>query len=130
MSQISELNRASAYVLIRAGIACTVMLVSSACVAPKESPAPPRRERSALRELGLRHKTASDLYQALRLEAGGGKRLTPGEVPDWAGLWVWNSGRGFLFDPDTPDGVVTTAKLTPDYQRKLDEELARISKGI
>ena len=55
---------------------------------------------------------------------------TPNEVPDWTGLWVWNSNRGFLFDPDTPQGVVTTAKLTPEYQRKLDEEIARINKGI
>ena len=64
------------------------------------------------------------------MNAGGGARLTTNEVPDWSGLWVWNSNRGFLFDPDTPEGVVTTAKLTPEYQRKLDEEIARIDKGI
>jgi hypothetical protein len=102
----------------------------SACASPKESPKPAHREREAMRALGLRHKTSWDLYQALRQEAGGGKRLTPNEVPDWTGLWVWNSNRGFLFDPDTPQGVVTTARLTPEYQRKLDEELARINEGI
>ena len=37
---------------------------------------------------------------------------------------------GSLFDPDTPEGVITTAKLTPEYQRKLEEEIARINKGI
>jgi hypothetical protein len=83
-----------------------------------------------MRALGLRHKTAWDLYQTLRQEAGGGQRLTSNQVPDWSGLWVWNSNRGFLFDPDTPQGVVTTARLTPEYQRKLDEEIARIDKGI
>jgi len=83
-----------------------------------------------MRELGLRHKTAWDLYQAFRQEASGGQRLTLNEAPDWTGLWVWNSTRGFLFDPDTPQGVMTTAKLTPEYQRKLDDELARIDKGI
>lgn len=130
MSLISGLNRASGLVGGLVGISCMVLLASSACVAPRESAAPPRRERGAMRELGLRHKTAWDLYQALRQEAGGGKRLTLSEVPDWAGLWVWNSNRGFLFDPDTPEGAVTTAKLTPEYQRKLDEELARINQGI
>jgi hypothetical protein len=100
------------------------------CASPKESPKPAQREREAMRALGLRHKTAWDLYQALRQEASGGKRLTPNEVPDWTGLWVWNSNRGFLFDPDTPQGVVTTARLTPEYQRKLDEEIARINEGI
>jgi len=83
-----------------------------------------------MRQLGLQHKNAWDLYQALRMNAGGGTRPTRNEVPDWSGLWVWNSSRGFLFDPDTPEGVVTTAKLTPEYQRKLDDEIARINKGI
>ena len=83
-----------------------------------------------MRQLGLQHKTSWDLYQALRMNAGGGERPIPNDVPDWSGLWVWNSSRGFLFDPDTPEGVVTTAKLTPEYQRKLDEEIARIEKGI
>jgi hypothetical protein len=101
MSLISGLNTASGLVSGLVGISCMVLLASSACVAPRESAAPPRRERGAMRELGLRHKTAWDLYQALRQEAGGGKRLTLSEVPDWAGLWVWNSNRGFLFDPDT-----------------------------
>jgi hypothetical protein len=83
-----------------------------------------------MRQLGLQHQTAWDLYQALLMKAGGGQRPAPGDVPDWAGLWVWNSNRGFLFDPDTPEGVITTAKLTPEYQRKLEEEIARINKGI
>jgi hypothetical protein len=130
MSQISELNRVVVATLRLAGVLCTAMLMCSACASPKESPKPAHREREAMRALGVRHKTSWDLYQALRQEAGGGKRLTPNEVPDWTGLWVWNSNRGFLFDPDTPQGVVTTARLTPEYQRKLDEELARINEGI
>jgi hypothetical protein len=83
-----------------------------------------------MRQLGLQHQTAWALYQALLMEAGGGQRPAPGAVPDWAGLWVWNSNRGFLFDPDTPEGAITTAKLTPEYQRKLEEEIARINNGI
>ena len=83
-----------------------------------------------MRQLGLQYKTSWDLYQALLKKAGGGQRPAPGDVPDWTGLWVWNSNRGFLFDPDTPEGVMTTAKLTPEYQRKLEEEIARINKGI
>ena len=130
MSQRSELNRAGVVFFELAAIVCTGLLTSIACSPPQESPRPVRRERAVMRELGLRHKTAWDLYQALRQEAGGGKRLTPTEAPDWSGLWVWNSNRGFLFDPDTPQDVVTTAKLTPEYQRKLDDELARINKGI
>jgi hypothetical protein len=110
-------------------VLCTLVLGCSGS-APSESPAPVRRERDAMRQLGLQHKSAWDLYQTLRTNAGGGKRPAPGEVPDWSGLWVWNSSRGFLFDPDTPEGVMTTAKLTPEYQRKLDEEIARIGQGI
>jgi hypothetical protein len=101
-----------------------------ACASPVESPNPSGRQREAMRQLGLRHKTAWELYETLRQDADGGTRLTPADVPDWTGLWVWNSNRGFLFDPDTPQGVVTTAKLTPEYQRRLDDEIARINKGI
>ena len=111
-------------------VLCTLILACSACSSPPETPKPVRRERDAMRQLGLQHKTAWDLYQSLRMNAGGGKRPASNEVPDWTGLWVWNSGRGFLFDPDTPEGVVTTAKLTPEYQRKLDDEIARINNGI
>src|SRR5262245_61241363 len=108
MSERSELNKVGVTVFRFVVVVCTGMLTSMACTASQESSGPERRERAAMRELGLRHKTAWDLYQALREGAAGGKRLAPNELPDWTGLWVWNSNRGFLFDPDTPPGVVTT----------------------
>ena len=107
-----------------------VLLASSACGPGAVVEQTPRRDKQGLRELGLQHKDAWELYQALRDEAKGGTPLTRNDGPDWTGLWVWNSDRGFLFDPDTPPGVMTTAKLTPEFERKLKEEIARIGKGI
>jgi hypothetical protein len=111
-------------------VVCLILLACASCSGPAESPKPERRERQAMRELGLRHATAWDLYQALDQEARGRTRPSASDMPDWTGLWVWNTKAGFKFDPDTPQGVVTTAKLTPEFQRKLDEEMARLAKGI
>jgi hypothetical protein len=80
--------------------------------------------------MGLRHATAWDLYQTLREQAGGGAPLTWADIPDWTGLWTWDTSGGFKFDPATPAGVATTAKLTPEFRRRLDEELARVARGI
>jgi len=109
---------------------CFVLLASSACAPSAVVEQAPRRDNQALRELGLQHKTAEEFYQALRAEANGGTSLTWNNLPDWTGLWVWNTRGGFKFDPDTPADVLTTAKLTPEYERRLKEEVARIAKGV
>ena len=71
--------------------------------------------RQQMTELGLSHKTAWDLYQELKQQAGGGNRLAWNSLPDWSG--VYTRGRGGLnYDPDQPRGALPPAKLTPEYQ--------------
>lgn len=102
--------------------------------APGLSDAPagslPQRTKEQNAELGRQHKTAWDLYQALKAEAKDGQRLTPATMPDWSGVYSRPADKGFTFDPDTPAGVLTTAKLTPEYQAKLEKRVADVKRGI
>ena len=82
-----------------------------------------------MRKLGLEQDTAAALYEALKRRAGGGQPLDWRNMPDWTGLWTWEIRAGFKFDPDTPPGVETTAKLTPEYQKKFQERLALLAEG-
>ena len=70
-------------------------------------------------ELGRQHKTAADLFQALRDEAKGGQRLASNGLPDWRGVYSRPATNGFTFDPDQPEGALPTAKLTPEFQTKM-----------
>jgi len=81
-------------------------------------------------ELGRQHKTASELYEALREEAKGGQRLAWNNLPDWSGVYSRLIEKGIAFDPDTPAGVLTTAKLTPEYQARLVKRVEDVKKGI
>ncbi|HZI78925.1 MAG TPA: hypothetical protein VFD69_05410 [Vicinamibacterales bacterium] len=90
----------------------------------------PQRTKEQNAALGLQHKTAWDLYQALKAEAKGGQRLTAAMMPDWSGVYSRPADKGFTFDPDTPQGVLTTAKLTPEYQAKLEKRVADVKRGI
>jgi hypothetical protein len=84
----------------------------------------PQRTKEENAALGRQHKTAGELYQALKTEAKGGQPLTAATVPDWSGVYSRPADKGFTFDPDTPAGVATTAKLTPEYQAKLEKRIA------
>src|SRR5690348_4331190 len=102
------------------------LLVPAACrqmPPPVEAPglpAPvgsiPQRTKEQNAALGREHKTAWELYQALKAEAKGGQTLTAAAMPDWSGVYSRPADKGFTCDPDTPAGVATTAKLTPEYQ--------------
>jgi hypothetical protein len=123
-----------------AAIVALPLLWPSACrsAPPLEAPgisnapagALPQRTKEQNAELGRQHKTAWDLYQALKAEAKGGQRLTPATMPDWSGVYSRPADKGFTFDPDTPAGAVTTAKLTPEYQAKLEKRVADVKRGI
>src|SRR5688572_32996126 len=90
----------------------------------------PQRSKEQNLALGRQHKTAWDLYQALKTKAKGGQRLTAAMMPDWSGVYSRPADKGFTFDPDTPQGVLTTAKLTPEYQAKLEKRVADVKRGI
>ena len=80
-------------------------------------------------DLGRQHKTAADLYDALKQQANGGRRLSSARLPDWSGVYTRARG-GITYDPDQPPGAPPTAKLTPEYQAKLMKRIEDADKGI
>lgn len=102
----------------------------SAASAPVPAGALAARTRAQLAELGRQHQTAQALYDALKAEAKGGQTLTWAAMPDWAGVYSRPAAKGFTFDPDLPAGVLTTAKLTPEFQARLEKRVAEVKRGI
>jgi len=90
----------------------------------------PPRTKADMIELGRQHKTAADLFQALKNDAKGGHRLEWAKMPDWSGVYTRRPVAGFAFDPDTPPGALPTAKLTPEYQAKMIKRIEDLKKGI
>jgi hypothetical protein len=119
-------------------VALLTPAVQTACrtaEAPTTAPATltavaPARSREQNIELGRQHKTAFDLYQALRQEAKGGRPLAWSALPDWSGVYSRPANAGFAFDPDQRPGELPTAKLTPEYQGKLLKRIEEVKQGI
>ena len=103
--------------------AATVWLVGG--LRAQDGPAP--RERMI--ELGRRHKTAEALYDALKAEANGGRRLKWTNMPDWSGVYTRARG-GITYDPDQPPGALPTAPLTPEYHARLLKRIELADQGI
>jgi hypothetical protein len=59
--------------------------------------------------------------------AHGGSKQTWAGLPDWTGLWTHDNG--FNFDPQQK-GVTPTAVLTPDYQQRFKDKLAKVRAGV
>ena len=89
----------------------------------------PGETRERMAELGRLHKTAADLYEALKADANGGQRLAPARLPDWTGVYTRARG-GITYDPDQPQGGPPTAKLTPDFQARLAQRIEMANKGV
>jgi hypothetical protein len=96
---------------------------------PKTQSTGPARTREQLIALGRDHKTAFELYSALRDEAKGGQRLAWTALPDWSGVYTRARG-GITFDPDQPEGGLPTARLTPEYQAKLLKRVEDAKRGV
>jgi len=121
------------------GVAVFAPLALAACTANAPTidsngsgqtpPAVPGRTTAQLVELGRQHKTAFALYEALRNEAKGGRRLAWSALPDWRGVYTRARG-GITFDPDQPPDGLPTAKLTPEYQAKLTKRIEDAKRGI
>ena len=86
-------------------------------------------DKAALIALGTQHRTASDLYKAFSSQANGGQRLNPARLPDWTGVYT-RSGILFNWDQDQGRNRMPTAKLTPEYERRLVTKLDNIEKGV
>ena len=80
-------------------------------------------------ELGRQHKSAEALYQALKQDAKGGRRLSWARLPDWSGVYTRARG-GITFDPDQPRGGPPTAKLTPEYQARMMKRIEDAKNAI
>jgi hypothetical protein len=108
----------------------------SAC--GSEGPAPPAGTKvttippikEEMIELGRRHKTAPELFAALRDQAKGGRRLSPDSLPDWTGVYTRKPVPGFSFDPDQAPGALPPAKLTPEYHARMMKRIEEVKRGI
>jgi hypothetical protein len=99
-------------------------------LAERVAPPPPSSEKQARIDLGKQHEGAWDLYQHFLTEAGGGEELTWETVPDWSGVWTLE-GNIFFFDQDQASmDALPTAKLTPEYEKRLLDKLDRVDRGI
>ena len=101
---------------------------SESAAAPKSQI--PERPKEQMVELGRQHKTAADLYRALKEEAKGGQRLAANNLPDWTGVYTRQLTPGFSFDGDQPPGGLPPAKLTPEYHAKMMKRIEDLKKGI
>jgi len=128
-------------VILRAATLLTLPILMFSCASTETPGGPPSaggpppavsstRTREQNIELGRQHKTAEDLYKALKEEAKGGKKLEWNGLPDFSGVYSRPLDRGFNFDIDQPKDVATSAKLTPEFQVKLTKRLDDLKKGI
>ena len=106
------------------------VLVALPALAERVAPPPPSPEKQARIDLGKQFETAWDLYQHFLAEANGGQELSWETVPDWGGVWTLE-GNIFFFDQDQANmNALPTAKLTPEYEKRLLDKLDRIDRGI
>jgi hypothetical protein len=111
--------------LSRICVAALGLLTAFASFAAIELPT----DKAALIALGEKHRTAWDLYKDFESQAKGGQRLNPARLPDWTGIYS-RSGILFNWDQDQGRNRMPTAKLTPEYEKRLVTKLDNIDKGI
>jgi hypothetical protein len=95
-------------------------------IGAQEDPAAVKERMVAL---GRQHPTAEALYNALKSQAGGGQRLRMTALPDWTGIYTRARG-GITYDPDQKPGEPPTARLTPEFQQKLNARIEDANRGI
>jgi hypothetical protein len=67
-------------------VGTAALLVATALLVNTLRAQDPGQTRQRLIDLGRQHKTAEELYLALKDQAHGGRRLTPATAPDWSGI--------------------------------------------
>jgi len=87
-------------------------------------------EKQRMTNLGIEQKTARALYDHLKQQAQGGKALSWQTVPDWTGVWT-REASPYFWDPDQGSPTaLPTAKLTPEYSKRLMDKLDKVNRGI
>src|SRR5215203_3574883 len=128
-TEASAMSRALQLALIAAlGVAACTPDAPQEPAAPAASAELIPAERDAKVALGLQHATAGELYAALKARANGGAPLSLDDMPDWTGLWQ-RVGPPF-FDPNQPQGVLTSAKLKPEPLAELTHRRELSAQGI
>src|SRR5260370_5746435 len=85
-------------------------------------------EWQRMHDLGLRYKTAWELYMALKTEAGGGRVLSAfSELPDWTGLWERAPRGDVSMVGPGPGGVMP--KFTPGALAQLKAHAELTARG-
>ena len=109
------------------GLAVVAFILTASSLAVAQQSPQSQAEWQRMSALGIRHRTASDLYTALK-QAPGGARQKPAfdRLPDWSGLWT-AAGGGSFFDRG-PGGV--SPKLTPAAAAALKQGADLEARGI
>ena len=108
------------------GVLVSSLLVAAAMAQQPALPTQSEAERAAKIKLGLDHESAEALFRTLRSKAG----ATPRALPNWTGIWSRPIEHIGLFDSEQSRSMPPTAKLTPEYQARLDDKLRKISQGV
>jgi hypothetical protein len=103
---------------------------ASSAPAAAATPATNAADKQRMTDLGVEHKTARALYDHLKQQAQDGKPLSWQTVPDWTGVWT-REASPFFWDPDQASPTaLPTAKLTPEYSKRLMDKLDKVNRGI
>ena len=80
-----------------------------------------------MHQMGLQHRTATDLYAAIKTAAKGGQQRPPfAQLPDWSGLWT--AAGGTTFFGGGPTGI--SPKVTPPAAEALKRGAANEAQNI
>ena len=130
MTPSSMTTAASATLLAAAALLLSACGKTETPTAGSRAAPQPERTKEQMIDLGRQHKTAAELFQALRDQSKGGQRLAWNSLPDWSGVYTRAPVAGFAFDPDQPPNGVPTARLTPEYQTKMLKRIEDVKQGI
>jgi hypothetical protein len=106
---------------------CAVAVAGAGVFAQQPQPRQSPADWDRMHQMGLKYKSAWDLYMALKSAANGGKVNPPyAQLPDWSGLWT--AAGGGSFTSAGPSGVAP--KFTPPAAAAVKAGQELEAKGI
>jgi hypothetical protein len=103
------------------------IIVCMFAASPAVAAAQAQSEAQRMSDLGLKNRTALDLYMALKAEAHGGQQNPVfSQLPDWSGLWTIAGGTQFV--GKGPTGA--PPKFTPKAAEQVKKGAELEAKGI